>query len=136
MSIANAAVAALLRSPLHRMLSGSLVLVRYEGRRTGRTITMPVQYAAAARRSSCWSGARGPRAGGGTSETDRDLDVLLQGRWCPMTGRAVIGGQDRAAVEPLVDAYLLRFPRASKALGDGSRADQLAQAVVVRCRPR
>ena len=53
-----------------------------------------------------------------------------------MTGRAVIGAQDRAAVEPLVDAYLSRFPRASKALGDGSRADQLAQAVVVRCRPR
>ena len=34
----------LLRSPLHRLLSNSTMLVTYTGKRTGRTITLPVNY--------------------------------------------------------------------------------------------
>jgi len=45
MSFANACAATLLRSPFHRLLSGSTDLIRYRGRRTGREITMPTQYA-------------------------------------------------------------------------------------------
>lgn len=45
MSFANACVSTLLRSPFHRLLSWSTDLLRYRGRRTGRQITMPTQYA-------------------------------------------------------------------------------------------
>jgi hypothetical protein len=45
MSIGNACVSALLRSPFHRLLSGSTDLIRYRGCRTGREITTPTQYA-------------------------------------------------------------------------------------------
>jgi hypothetical protein len=45
MSVGNAFVSTLLRSPFHRLLSGSTDLIRYRGRRTGREITMPTQYA-------------------------------------------------------------------------------------------
>lgn len=34
--IGNQFVAALLRSPLHRALSGSLILISYRGRKSGR----------------------------------------------------------------------------------------------------
>jgi hypothetical protein len=40
----NPALRWLLRSPLHGLLSGQLCLVRYEGRRSGRQIEIPVGY--------------------------------------------------------------------------------------------
>jgi deazaflavin-dependent oxidoreductase (nitroreductase family) len=43
--IGNIFVSALLRSPLHPLLSGSLILLTYRGRRSGREYTLPVMYA-------------------------------------------------------------------------------------------
>ncbi len=40
----NPVVRALLRSPAHRLLSGRVLLITYDGRRSGRTFTLPVQY--------------------------------------------------------------------------------------------
>ena len=43
--IGNVFVSALLRSRLHRTLSGSLILISYRGRKSGREFTVPVAYA-------------------------------------------------------------------------------------------
>lgn len=40
----NAIILAVLRSPLHRLLSGQAVELRYTGRRSGREYVLPVQY--------------------------------------------------------------------------------------------
>jgi hypothetical protein len=45
MRLANIAVGAVLRSPIRGLLSGTTLLVRYEGRRSGRRVTIPTQYA-------------------------------------------------------------------------------------------
>jgi hypothetical protein len=42
--IANHVVRPLLRSPLHRLLSGQLMLLAYRGRRSGREHTIPIGY--------------------------------------------------------------------------------------------
>ena len=42
--LVNPLVRALLRSPLHPLLSGRLMLLRVTGRRTGRTFEFPVGY--------------------------------------------------------------------------------------------
>ena len=42
--VANPPIRAILRSPAHRLLSGSVALITVTGRRTGRTYTIPVQY--------------------------------------------------------------------------------------------
>jgi hypothetical protein len=42
--VGNPAVRALLRSPLHRAVSGRLALITVTGRRSGRTFTFPVAY--------------------------------------------------------------------------------------------
>jgi hypothetical protein len=42
--IANYVVRPLLRSPLHPLLSGQLMLLAYRGRRTGREHTIPIGY--------------------------------------------------------------------------------------------
>jgi hypothetical protein len=42
--VVNPVVSAVLRSAFHRVLSGRLVLLSYTGRRSGRTISLPVGY--------------------------------------------------------------------------------------------
>ena len=123
MTIGNGAVAAILRSPAHRLLSGSTALVRYTGTRSGRTITTPTQYvehddgvvvlAARPSTKTWWRNFTRPH----------DVDLLVRRSWRPCTGKVV-----EAAERPeLVEAYRRRFPRAAKAT-EG--------AVVVWCEPR
>lgn len=143
MTFANRVVGAVLSSPAHRLLSGSTDLVRYCGRRSGATIVTPTQYARSgddvvilvgrARTKTWWRNFR----------QDRDVDVLVQGHWLPMTARVVTGTDDPATLQPLLDAYLARFPKAARLLppeagdGDGSAAPDARDAVVVVwCRPR
>lgn len=125
----DAVVGAVLRSPLHRLLSASTDLVRYTGRRTGRLVQTPTQYARDGddvvilvghpERKTWWRNFR----------SERDLEVLLARRWTPMTARAVVGEEDPALAQRLLEAYGGRFPRAVS----GLRAED---AVLVRCRPR
>lgn len=42
--VMNPIMKGLLRSPLHRLLSGMLMLVTYKGRKTGRQYTIPIGY--------------------------------------------------------------------------------------------
>ena len=44
MSIGNRLTMAVLRSPLHRIMSHSLLVLSYEGRRSGRRYDLPLQY--------------------------------------------------------------------------------------------
>jgi hypothetical protein len=57
--VLNAGVGLLLRSPLHGLVSGRIMLLTVTGRRSGRLFTVPVSYL-------CHGGASSPsRAGGG-----------------------------------------------------------------------
>jgi hypothetical protein len=42
--ILNPAIACLLRGPLHRIVSGNLMLITFTGRKSGKTYTTPVRY--------------------------------------------------------------------------------------------
>lgn len=108
----NLFVILLLRSPLHRLVSGSLVLVGYRGRRSGRRFTVPVTYAETggdliifvghAERKSWWRNLRG----------GAEVEVRLRGR--RQLGHATATGAEAAA------PYLERYPRARGAVGSPS----------------
>ena len=76
-------VTGLLRSPLHRLLSGSVILLTIVGRKSGRSITFPVQYAASGselvvfpgrfERKQWWRNLQGPAT----------VEVLLAERHAP-----------------------------------------------------
>ena len=68
--------------------------------------------------------------------SSRDLDVLVRGRWQPMTAEAVVGADEPERAVSLFDTYCARFPRAAKALGGGAPLEQACRAVFVVCRPR
>jgi hypothetical protein len=133
---ANAAVSALLRSPAHRVLSGSTDLVRFVGRRSGRTITTPTQYASMGEDLVMLAARPDTKQWWRNFTSSRDLDVLLRGHWRPMTAEAVIGADDPDRARSLMDVYCARFPRAAKALGEGTPIEQARRTVFVVCRPR
>lgn len=113
MSIGNAMVGGVLRSPLHRVMSRSLMLLTFEGRRTGKEYTIPVAYArygpdelvvVAGRPEgkTWWTNMRGPLP----------VRVRLGGRVLPGYARLVQGEE---AVSRLT-TYLEKLPRAARSL--------------------
>lgn len=134
MSVANACVSRLLQSPLHPLLSGSTDLIRYRGHRTGREITIPTQYAERGDDVVVLAGGADTKTWWKNFRSERDVELLVRGRWSPMRARAVMGAAEPDEIGPLLDAYVTRFPRARKTVGDG--ADGRKDAVVVLCTPR
>lgn len=134
MSIGSSLVARVLRSPVHGLLSGSLDLVRYTGRTSGREITTPTMYARRGDDVVILVGRPETKTWWRNFASDRDVDVLLQGRWMAMTARAIVGAEEPDTIAPLLDAYLQRFPRVVRSLGEGPPTDRARRAVIVWCR--
>lgn len=112
--LGDAVVAAVLRSPAHRLLSGRFLLLTYDGRRTGRHYTLPVRYAPHGRHLVVVP-ARDP-----TKQWWRNLrkrapiETVLRGS--VRHGHGEVLGESAAAF-PLA-TYMLRFPRAARTLVD------------------
>jgi hypothetical protein len=129
MALVNPLVGALLRSRLHRVLSGSTGLVRYTGRLSGRVVQTPVQYARGGGEVVILVGHPERKRWWRNFREDRDLDLLLAGHWVPMTARAVVGADDPARAQLLLETWRHRFPRAASGI-------RPQDAVLVCCRPR
>lgn len=114
MPIGNALVGGVLRSPLHRTMSRSLLLLTYRGRRTGKEYTIPVGYA---RYADDELVVIAGRPGGKTWWTNMrgslPVRVRLAGKELQGEARLVTG--DDAV--PRLAAYLAKDPRAARALG-------------------
>jgi deazaflavin-dependent oxidoreductase (nitroreductase family) len=114
--LGNPFVRALLRSPLHRLASGALLLFTYTGRRTGRAHAIPVMYArdgerlivfaAWPERKRWWRNFDGGPAA---------VRVRERGRWVEGTAK-VVRDPDRVAAART--CYLERFPKAGTAVED------------------
>lgn len=136
MKVGNALVSAVLQSPMHRLMSGTTVLVRYTGRRSGRTITTPTQYARSGDDVVILVGRPESKTWWRNFVGDRDIDVLIRGEWLQMTARVIRGADEQEELVPLLGLYLKRFSRATASLGNGSLEDMAKQALIVRCRLR
>ena len=134
--VTNTVVAAVLRSPMHRVLSGSTDLVRYRTRTSGKEIVTPTQYAERGDEVVILVGDAEGKSWWRNFRTDGNIDLLIRGRWVPMVARAVAGADEPDTAGPLLDTYLARFPRAVRSLGGDTAAERVQRAVVVWCRPR
>jgi deazaflavin-dependent oxidoreductase (nitroreductase family) len=133
--VANKVVKGLLRSPLHPVLSRTVDVVGYTGRRSGRRFSTPTQYVASGDDVIILVGHPETKTWWRNFRDAHDLDVLVRGRWRPMTARAIVGAEEPDAVAPLLDAYLNRFPKAARTLG-ASAPTRVRRAVIVHCQPR
>jgi hypothetical protein len=110
--LGNRLVLAMLKSRWHHLLSGSTLQLTLRGRRTGRVLRLPVQYArdgdrlvvlpAHAERKRWWRNLTDPSP----------VSVLLAGR--DHAGRARTLNAGTAAFDGAAAAYARRFPKAAR----------------------
>jgi deazaflavin-dependent oxidoreductase (nitroreductase family) len=108
--LANTFVRAVLRSPAHRLLGDSLVLVTYTGRRSGSTFTIPVMYAEDGGDLLVYVGHSLEKVWWRNLRKAANVRVRVRGRELAGTGAAIPGTPEIESV------YLERFPRAVKSL--------------------
>ncbi len=135
MARANSVVEKILTSPAHRILSGSTVLIRYQGRRSGAEYTTPVQYADAHVGLVVLVGEPETKTWWRNFTDMGQLKVLLAGKWIPMTAHALRGADDPEAVTPLLRSYAIRYPKVTKSLDGDTLEERVRNAVVVWLRP-
>jgi hypothetical protein len=114
--LANPLVALVLRSPVHRLLSGTLLLVTYRGHATGRSFTIPVMYAPAADRLVAVATRPEQKLWWRSFAMASPATVRLRGETVPVEGR-VLDGEAR---DVALDAYLTRYPRARRSVEGGA----------------
>ena len=111
----NPLVVRMLRSPLHHVIGGGLMLITVTGRRTGRRYTIPVGYqrdgevlhvlVSKAPRKQWWRNFRAPAA----------LEVELRGERFDAVGRVVEPGSEQFFA--VVEATLRRLPMLARQFG-------------------
>ena len=109
-SLGNPFVRVILHSPLHGLLSGSLLLVTYTGRRSGRTFTIPVMFAEVGADLVVYVGGSREKVWWRNLRGGAPVQVRRQGRKLAGTATVVVGDPE------LRERYLARFPRAAKSL--------------------
>jgi hypothetical protein len=108
--IVNPVVRSLLRSPAHRLLSGSVLLLAYTGRRSGMRRELPAMYAVLGDRFVVVAGQPDTKTWWRNFAGDvRPVSVTVAGRHHSCRGRLL---EPRTAEHQLaVDAYRERYPR-------------------------
>ncbi len=138
--LANPLVRAVLDSRAHRLLSGSLMVLEYRGRRSGRVRRVPVLYAVDGDAIVALALRPGSKQWWRTFSPAAPADLVIAGSSRGVDG-VVLSGQEAATALSL---YMARFPRTARALGTrpgAAPADLVAAVadvavVVFRARPR
>ena len=107
MSFGNTMAMAVLRSPVHRMMSGSLLVLTYTGRRSGKEYSLPLQYVDIDARLVIWAGNATGKTWWRNLETPAAVTVQLRGRTVDAKASLI---DDRAQRAECLRAYLDRYP--------------------------
>ena len=104
--IINPTMRLLLRSPLHAVVSGSLMLLTFKGRRTGRSFTTPLRYVQEGETFRCYTNrdARWWR----NLKHEPGMTLRIRGRDLDCT--ATVIDSDPATVRDLLTGYLAQHP--------------------------
>ena len=127
--IVNSAMKFVLRSPMHGMVSNSVMLITFTGRKSGRTYTTPVSYSQhddqvyAFSHAEWWKNLRG----------DAPVTLRIRGRDLPGLPEPVV--EDKQAVAAGLAAHLRKVPSDARYYGvtfddaGNPRAEEVEKAV-------
>ncbi|HEX9122652.1 MAG TPA: nitroreductase/quinone reductase family protein [Actinomycetota bacterium] len=118
--VANPVLRWVLRSRMHRLASGSLMLITLHGRRTGRAYTIPVQYAEDGGQVIVYPGRPGRKVWWKNLEGGVPVTFRIRGRETAGTAHVV---REPSAVADGLAVFLARFPSAARSLGVPKSAD-------------
>jgi hypothetical protein len=108
----NPIIALLLRSPLHGLLSSGIMLVIYTGRKSGRTIAVPVNYVRDGEEEEVlWTTSLRKRSWWRTLRGGAPVTLRLRGRRRSATGTAI---EDENGVADALIRYLQQTPDFAK----------------------
>ena len=141
----NPIVRLILRSPVHRLLSGSIVLITYHGRKSGKTYTLPVQYVQADKLIYILPGAPEQKTWWRNLRGGAPVQLHLCGHVLSAQAEVLAGDANGDEIRGALNSYLRRFPASARIhhvrrIPDGSfeAADLQAatrQMIVVRFAP-
>jgi deazaflavin-dependent oxidoreductase (nitroreductase family) len=112
--IANPIVGWLLRSRLHGLLSASLLLIAYRGRKSGREYRLPVQYAQDGGYVFIIPGQPEQKTWWRNFKEETPVTVSLRGKTLDGKARLLETSADAQAARDGLRAYLQRFPALAK----------------------
>jgi hypothetical protein len=126
--IVNPVLRPVLRTPAGRWLGGSLLLMRYHGRRTGRAHEVVVQYARSGPTVWVLVGQAAQKSWWHNLQAPAEVDLWLAGERFRARAVAVVGAEHPAEALRGLVVYLARRPGAARAVGVGSPVDADAVA--------
>ncbi len=100
----------LLRSPLHFFISGSMMLISFVGRKSGKAYTIPVEYIRVGEK--CLVFSRSQRIWWKNLQGDVPVTLHLRGQSVQAVASATTG--DVSVFQPAIEAYLTRYPQRGK----------------------
>ena len=103
----NPCMILLLRSPLHSILSGSVMAISFIGRKSGRHLQVPVRYAREGNRVICFTGKEGKWWHNFKSEAP--VSLLLRRQTIQARAQAYYDGHENIRSE--LERFLARFPQ-------------------------
>lgn len=108
----NPIITSLLRSPLHRFVSGNMLVLEYQGRRSGKTYSLPVNYASDG--DALWITSLPERTWWRNLRGGAPVKLWLRGR--KVSGEAVVF-EDPDEVAAGLQKYLAALPQAARYFG-------------------
>lgn len=127
----NPCMALLLRSPLHRILSGSVMVIYFTGRKSGRQLYTPVRYLRQGNTVRCFTGTEGKWWH--NFKTPADVQLLVRGEQVNAKAQASRG--EEAGVRAKLEAFLARFPQDAIYHEIHIKEGRLVEADVVKALP-
>jgi deazaflavin-dependent oxidoreductase (nitroreductase family) len=128
--IANPFVRFILRSPFHRMMDASVLLITYQGRKSGKAYTLPVNYVRVEKNIYIVPGMPGQKTWWRSLRGGAPVTLTLNGK--SVSGSALVLEGDIDAASEILHHYLKRFPSSAKLYGARQEADGSFDAGVLR----
>jgi deazaflavin-dependent oxidoreductase (nitroreductase family) len=113
-ALMNPLVGAILRSPLHSLMSGSVALITVRGRKSGRAYTLPVQYAQAGQIIYILPGAPESKTWWRNLRGGAPVTLWLHRHKLDAQAELLTGAIDRAAIVDALNVYYRRFPASAR----------------------
>ncbi len=112
-AVLNPTVKCLLASPLHRVLSHCVTVILFDGRKSGRRLSVPVRYVRDGDRAFCLTGHE--MRWWHNFKTAYPVHVLLNRQWCKATAQAY--WQAEPAVIEAMTTLFTQYPQDAKLYG-------------------
>ncbi len=131
--ISNPLVRWILQSPLHSLMSKSVLLISFTGKKSGNEYMTPVQYARQGQTIWIMVGAPQQKVWWKNLIGGALVRLCLQGSWQEGQGKAILGSEDPQGVQQGLAQFISSYPQLKQQFDKiSANAESIAQTVFVK----